>query len=75
MGHQRVFDPQSLKDCAEQAGLAFERSFGFGLKTLPYSMMEGWSDDLIRACVRISAEVPSELLGNIGLIARKAAPD
>ena len=75
VGHQRVFDPQSLKDCAEQAGLAFERSFGFGLKTLPYSMMEGWSDDLIRACVRISAEVPSELLGNIGLIARKAAPD
>ncbi len=43
----------------------------FGLKTLPYSMMEGWSDELIRACVQVSPEVPSALLGNIGLIARK----
>lgn len=71
VGHQRVFDPSGLHDCAVDAGLAVERDFGFGLKTLPYSMMEGWSDELIRACVQVSPEVPSALLGNIGLIARK----
>lgn len=72
VGHQRVFDPSSLQSAVEQAGLVVQKHFGFGLKTLPYSMMEGWSDDLIRACVRISPSLPSHLLGNIGLIARKA---
>jgi 2-polyprenyl-3-methyl-5-hydroxy-6-metoxy-1,4-benzoquinol methylase len=73
VGHQRVFDPGSLHSCATDAGLDVERSFGFGLKTLPYSMMEGWTDELIRACVKVSAEVPAALLGNIGLIACKPA--
>lgn len=73
VGHQRVFDPDGLRHCAIQAGLNVETRFGFGLKTLPYSMMEGWSDALLRACVQVSAELPPELLANIGLIVRKPA--
>lgn len=73
VGHQRVFTPNSLTQAFEQAGFSIEQTFGFGLKTLPYSMMEGWSDDLIRACVQISTDLPAELLANIGLIARKPA--
>ena len=73
VGHQRVFTPNSLTQAFEQAGFSIEQTFGFGLKTLPYSMMEDWSDDLIRASVQISADLPAELLANIGLIARKPA--
>lgn len=71
VGHQRVFTPNSLTQAFEQAGFSIEQTFGFGLKTLPYTMMEGWSDDLIRACVQISPELPAELMGNIGLIAKR----
>jgi 2-polyprenyl-3-methyl-5-hydroxy-6-metoxy-1,4-benzoquinol methylase len=71
VGHQRVFTPSSLAQTFEQAGFNIEKTFGFGLKTLPYSMMESWSDELIRACVQISPELPAELMGNIGLIARR----
>ena len=71
VGHQRVFDPENLRTCASQAGLRVESTFGFGLKVLPYSMMEDWSDELIRACVQISQDLPTELMANIGLIASK----
>ena len=73
VGHQRVFTPNSLSQAFEQAGFTVEKTFGFGLKTLPYSMMESWSDDLIRACVQISPDLPSEQTANIGLIARRTA--
>jgi 2-polyprenyl-3-methyl-5-hydroxy-6-metoxy-1,4-benzoquinol methylase len=72
VGHQRVFNPESLAASFTQAGFIVEKSFGFGIKMLPYSMMEGWSDDLIRASVQISPELPTELMANIGLIARLA---
>lgn len=73
VGHQRVFDPTTLQACALEAGFEIEQFFGLGLKTLPYSMMESWSDDLIRSCVQISPTLPAELLANIGLVLRKPA--
>ena len=73
VGHQRVFTPETLKACALEAGFEIEHFFGLGLKTLPYSMMESWSEDLIRACVQISPTLPAELLANIGLVLRKPA--
>lgn len=73
VGHQRVFDPRTLQACALEAGFEIKQFFGFGLKTLPYSMMESWSNDLIRACVQISPTLPAELLANIGLVLRKPA--
>lgn len=70
VGHQRVFTPNSLAASFTQAGFVIEQTFGFGIKLLPYSMMADWSDELIRACVQISPDLPAELLGNIGLIAK-----
>ena len=71
VGHQRVYDMQTLEAHAAAAGLHPERRFGSFLKTLPNSMMLGFDDALLTAIDGVSDDLPPEILANIGLVARK----
>jgi 2-polyprenyl-3-methyl-5-hydroxy-6-metoxy-1,4-benzoquinol methylase len=72
VGHQRVYDLATLEQDAKTAGLEPESRFGSFLKVLPNSMMLDYSDALLSAIDAVSAELPPELLANIGIVARKA---
>ena len=74
VGHQRVYDLAALTQDVTAAGLEPQTRFGSFLKVLPNSMMLSYSDDLLRAIDAVSAELPPELLANIGLTARKPGP-
>lgn len=71
VGHQRVLDISQLTTLFEDAGFRVTSVFGYFLKTVPNSMMTGWSPELIRALTRISSELPPNLMANIGLVATK----
>ena len=70
VGHQRVYSLGALRQDVRRAGCEVLGQEGFFLKMLPNSMMLGFSKDLIEALNAISPELPDELLGNIGLVAR-----
>ena len=73
VGHQRVYDLETLEQDAIAAGLAPRKRFGSFLKVLPNSMMLEYSDALLTAIDAVSAELPPETLANIGLVAQKPA--
>ena len=70
VGHQRVYSMAELKRDVRRAGFDSVVVEGFFLKTLPNSMMLGFSTELIEALNAISGELPDTLLGNIGLVAK-----
>ncbi len=74
VGHQRVYDSAQLEQDAVAAGLEPQERFGSFLKVLPNSMMLDYTDSLLTAIDAVSAELPPELLANIGLVARKPLP-
>ena len=69
VGHLRVYDLVGLEADASAAGLVPRARFGAFLKVLPNSMMLGHPDALLTAIDAVSAELPPELLANIGLVA------
>lgn len=71
VGHQRVYDFADLERDVASAGMRVRCRFGSFLKTLPNSMMLGFSEDLLTALDSVSDELPPELLANIGLVAEK----
>jgi SAM-dependent methyltransferase len=71
VGHQRVYDLDQLEQDAVAAGLKPQERFGSFLKVLPNSMMLDYKDVLLTAIDAVSAELPPELLANIGLVAGK----
>jgi 2-polyprenyl-3-methyl-5-hydroxy-6-metoxy-1,4-benzoquinol methylase len=71
VGHQRVYDLAALTRDVTTAGLIPQAQFGSFLKVLPNSMMLSYSNDLLKAIDAVSAELPPELLANIGLTARR----
>lgn len=71
VGHQRVYSIKSLSNDVNLAGLKVKETEGFFLKTLPNSMMLGFSRDLIIALNKISPVIPKEMLANIGMVATK----
>jgi SAM-dependent methyltransferase len=75
VGHQRVYDFDSLEIDIRCADLEVESRAGFFLKVLPNSMMVKYSKDLIRALNTISSDVEPDLLANIGLVAVRKSSD
>jgi 2-polyprenyl-3-methyl-5-hydroxy-6-metoxy-1,4-benzoquinol methylase len=71
VGHQRVYDLDQLEQDAVAANLKPQERFGSFLKVLPNSMMLDYKDVLLTAIDAVSAELPPELLANIGLVACK----
>ncbi len=69
VGHQRVYSIKTLSEDVIASGMKVESTYGFFLKTLPNSMMLGYSKELIVALNNISPSLPQHLLANIGLIA------
>lgn len=72
VGHQRVYDFAGLEQDVKLSGLRPVTRFGSFLKTLPNSMMLGFSDDLLKALDGISDDLPPEILANIGLVAERS---
>ena len=71
VGHQRVYSLASLDQHLQAGGFHIMSNTGFFLKCLPNSMMLQYSRELLRALNEIAADVPKELLANIGVVARK----
>jgi 2-polyprenyl-3-methyl-5-hydroxy-6-metoxy-1,4-benzoquinol methylase len=70
VGHVRVYDLQSLRRDIEAAGLTVVAQRGLFLKILPNHMMAGFSDELLRALVDISDDLPTDLMANLALVAQ-----
>ena len=69
VGHQRVYSIDTLSKDVSDSGLKVLETAGFFLKTLPNSMMLGYSKDLVIALNKVSSMMPKNLLANIGLVA------
>ena len=71
VSHKRVYMPYQLEAEFKQAGFDISETSGYFLKIVPNSMMLNWSPELISALTEISNQIPSELLANIFLVAKK----
>lgn len=71
VGHQRVYSIETLSKDTIDSGLKVIETYGFFLKTLPNSMMLGYSKELVIALNKISPIIPKNLMANIGLVATK----
>lgn len=69
VGHQRVYNFETLEEHIKAAGLNVISKNGFFLKILPNSMMTGFNLDLIKALNQISTDIDIDLLANIGIVA------
>lgn len=67
VGHQRVYDLETLKCDIEKAGFKISKEFGFFLKPLPNSMMLDFDHDLLMAMNSISDVLPAKFMANICL--------
>jgi 2-polyprenyl-3-methyl-5-hydroxy-6-metoxy-1,4-benzoquinol methylase len=71
VGHQRVYSIDTLSQDVLASGMKVLNTAGFFLKTLPNSMMLGYSKDLVIALNKVSPSIPKNLLANIGLVTTK----
>ena len=72
VGHQRVYDLETLEQHLQEAGFEpFERR-GFFLKTLPNGMMLDHSSELIQALNVLGDQVPVTMTANLAVRARLA---
>lgn len=68
-GHQRIYDPISLKNEFEKAGLKINKFGGYWLKVLSDSQIEqSWSDQLVNAYMQLGELYP-DIAGEIYIIA------
>lgn len=72
VGHQRVYDLESLKSEVEAVGLKVTGEFGYFVKPLANSQMLGWPESVLDGLNAISREVPADLCANIGIVARRS---
>jgi 2-polyprenyl-3-methyl-5-hydroxy-6-metoxy-1,4-benzoquinol methylase len=70
VGHQRVYNLESLEVDLQDAGFEIFERRGFFLKTLPNSMMVEHSPELVKALNVIGSQLPPEMLANIAIRAR-----
>lgn len=69
--HQRVLTLNQLTTYFQNAGFEIKDKFGYFLKTVPNSMMTGWSPELIKSLTNISNILPANLMANIGVVVRR----
>lgn len=72
VGHQRVYDLAGLRDEMSSAGLEVVSDFGYFVKPLANSQMLGWPRPVLDGLNAISGQLPSDLLANIGVVARRS---
>ena len=70
VGHQRVYDLETLKADVEKADFKVTKEFGFFVKPLPNSMMLDFDHDLLKAMNTISDVLPAQFMANICLTIR-----
>lgn len=68
VGHQRVYDLDSLRRDVGQAGFQIQFERGLFLKTLPNGMMTDHSDALLQAMVDLSDELPADWMANLAML-------
>jgi 2-polyprenyl-3-methyl-5-hydroxy-6-metoxy-1,4-benzoquinol methylase len=68
LGHQRVYDLETLKADALAAGYKIIHIQGFFLKILPVAMMADFSEALVKALFEVGDEIPPEMSSDIGLV-------
>ena len=71
VGHQRVFDLLTLRAVLNEAGYNCEIERGFGVKTLPNSMMLNFPESLHKAHYEISPQLHARICANLFVIASK----
>lgn len=70
VGHKRVYDLGALESDLLESGFEIHERKGFFLKTLPNSMMVGYSHELIQALNLLGDQMPIEITANIAVRAR-----
>jgi 2-polyprenyl-3-methyl-5-hydroxy-6-metoxy-1,4-benzoquinol methylase len=68
VGHQRVYDLETLKSDALAAGFRIVHVQGFFLKILPVAKMVDFPDALVKALFDVADEIPPEMTSDIGLV-------
>ncbi len=71
VGHQRVYDQESLMRDVVSAGYEIIEIGGFNLKLVSQKQMEDWSQELIRAIFEISRECPPDICSNLYIVCKK----
>ncbi len=67
VGHRRVYTLEKIERDIALAGLVAVRRRGLFLKFIPQGMMSGFSDELLRGYMELSASVPTEYCAIIAL--------
>ena len=68
VGHQRVLDLPALRELATTAGFEIVAERGFMIKVLSNAQMADFPEELIRAFVDVSEELPPEFSCNVALV-------
>ena len=71
LGHQRVYDQESLLQDVVSAGYEIAEVGGFNLKLVSQKQMKDWSQELIRAIFEISRECPPDICSNLYVVCKK----
>jgi 2-polyprenyl-3-methyl-5-hydroxy-6-metoxy-1,4-benzoquinol methylase len=68
LGHQRIYDMETLKSHALASGYKIVHARGFQLKILPFAMMADFPEPLFKALFDMGDELPPEMTSDIGLV-------
>jgi predicted SAM-dependent methyltransferase len=71
VGHQRVYDQETLLRDVVSAGYKIIEVGGFNLKLISQNQMKDWSKDLIRAIFEVSRECPPDICSNLYVVCKK----
>ena len=72
VGHVRVYDLEALRKDVLAAGFRTVMERGLFLKILPNSMMTGFSDELLKALVDASDDLPAHWMANLAMVLEPA---
>lgn len=71
VGHQRVYDIDSLRDDVQSSGLFVEKISGYFLKTMSNKMLLSHPKEYWRSLLEISSALDPKLLANLVLVASR----
>ena len=68
LGHRRVYNLEKLSADALAGGFKVVHTQGFQIKILPFSMMAGFSEPLMKGLFDLADDLPPEMSADIGLV-------
>jgi sugar phosphate isomerase/epimerase len=71
LGHQRVYDQESLLQDVVSAGYNIVEIGGFNLKLVSQKQMKDWSQELIRAIFEITRECLPDICSTLYVVCKK----